>query len=98
MDELKLFKLITMPDPEDSDVSYVSEYGWIDDKSFCVWVDYMWVDDFMRELKNIFGYGVFDDGAFNANMQSDGICIDLCEALGGYLNIEDVFPKEYYKH
>lgn len=42
--------------------------------------------------------GMFDDGAFVANMQSDGVCIDLAEVLGGYLDIEAVFPKDKFKH
>ena len=55
----------------------------------------------MTDLKRIFGNYIFDDGGFDANMQQDGVCIDLCEALGNYLGIDDieeVFPKEKYQH
>ena len=52
----------------------------------------------MENMVSIFGYGLFDDGAFDANMQSDGVCIDLAEVLGGYLDIESVFPKDKFKH
>ncbi len=98
MDELLLYKLVTIPDPEDLDIRYVSEMGWINDESFCVWIDYMWLEEFMNGLKNIFGCNIFDDGGFTANMQSDSVCIDLCEALEGYIDLEDVFPKEHFKH
>lgn len=97
-DDLRLYKLITNPDDEDEDVSYVSEFGWVDDEQFIVWVDYLWIKEFIDGLKEIFGYGIFDDGGFNANVQSDGLAFDLCEAIGGYLDVEDVFPKEKYQH
>lgn len=96
--ELELYKLIMKPDEEDSSFSYVSEFGWVSKDEFLVWVDYWGIKEFIDGLKEIFGYGLFDDGSFDANMQSDGICIDLVEALGCYMNIEDVFPKDKYKH
>ena len=94
---LELYKLIMTPDPEDKDFSYVSEMGWVKDM-FLVWIDYIHLSDFMERLKEIFGYGLFDDGGFDCNMQSDGVCIDLCEALGYALDIETVFPKDKYQH
>ena len=99
--ELELYKLIMHPDEEDEEdeeISYVCDLGWINDKSFCIWVAYPLVEEFIEGLKNIFGYDMFDDGGFDANVQSDGLCIDLCEALGCYVNIEDLFPKEKYRH
>lgn len=93
--ELELYKLIT---EEEDKYSCVSEIGWISDKEFCVWINYLNLSDFMDKAKEIFGYGIFDDGGFNANMQSDGVCIDLCKMLGDYLNIEDVFSREKYQH
>lgn len=95
--ELELYKLIMTPDLEDLDLSYIDEMGWVDDM-FLVWVSYIWLSDFIEGLKGIFGYGLFDDGGFNANMQSDGVCIDLCEALGSYISIENVFSKDKYRH
>jgi len=94
--ELELYRLCA--NNEGSDSCYVAEMGWISDDEFCIWVPYMWVDDFMQEFKGIFGYEAFDDGGFDANMQSDGICIDLCKAVGGYMDIEKVFSKEKYQH
>lgn len=96
--ELELYKLIMTPDESHLDFSYISEFGWINDKEFCVWVGYIWLDHFMNGLKEIFGNGLFEDGGFNGNMREDCVCIDLCSALDGCLDIEDVFPKEKYKH
>ena len=93
--ELELYKLITEKEDE---CSYVSEMGWVSDTEFCVWVYYHDLLDFMDKAEEIFGYEMFDDGGFNANMQSDCVCIDLCKMLESYLNIEDVFPKEKYQH
>lgn len=95
-DNEKLFKLITNPE-DDEDISYVSEFGWINDKKFIVWVNYVWVQDFMNALAEIFGKEIFDDGGFDANMQSDGIAFDLCEAVGD-LDVEAVFPKDVYRY
>ena len=78
---------------------YANERGWINDSQFCVWIYYEHVKDFMNEFKYIFGNCVFDDGAFSANMQEDGVCIDLCEALEGYdFPFEKAFPKDEYAH
>lgn len=94
--ELELYKLIM--EGSSCGFPYVSEFGWINTDKFCVWVNYLWLNDFMNELKKVFGNGMFDDGGFNVNMQEYGVCIDLCEAIGGYLDIEDVFPKDEYQH
>lgn len=77
---------------------FVDEFGWISTGEFCAWVSYWYLKDFMDKLKEVFGNGMFDDGGFSANMQEDSVCIDLCEALGDYLDIEDVFPKDKYRH
>lgn len=90
--ELELYKLIT----EDND--YVDELGWVSEDKFFIWVSYYGLYDFMKEMKRIFGYGLFDDGSFNANMRDNSLCIDLCEAIGNYLDVENVFPKDKYQH
>lgn len=90
--ELELYKLIT----DDND--YVSELGWVSDNEFFVWVSYLELYDFMKELKRIFGYGLFDDGSFNVNMREDSVCINLCEAVGNYLDVKEVFSKDRYQH
>lgn len=95
---LELYKLIMTPDEEDLDFSYVSEFGWVNNEEFLVWVSFDWIKDFIERLTEIFGYGIFDDGNFNANIQSDTVCIVLNEVLDGYVDIEEVFPKDKYQH
>jgi hypothetical protein len=89
--ELELYKLI-------NEEELVSEFGWCSDDSCCAWIDYRNLDEFMIKVIEIFGYSMFDDGGFNANMQSDGVCIDLCEMFGCYLSVEGVFSKDKYRH
>ncbi len=93
---LEFYKLIM--EGSNCGFPYVEEFGWISTGEFCAWVSYLCLNDFMTDLKNIFGNGMFDDGGFDANMQEDCICIDLCEAIGDYLDIKEVFPKDKYKH
>lgn len=95
---LELYKLITNPDGEDSDIHYVSEFGWINDNEFIVWIENIWFKDFMDELEQIFGYDIYDDGGIDATIMYNAACIDLCEVLSDYLNIEEVFPKDKYRH
>lgn len=94
---LDLYKLCCTND-NDYESDMVDELGWINDKEFCVWVPYLYLEEFMDTLTKIFGYGIFDDGGFDANMQSDCVCIDLCKALDAYMDLEAVFPKDEYKH
>ncbi len=94
---LELYKLCCTEDNA-CDAHMADEIGWINNTSFCVWVSYLWIKEFLEELEEIFGYGIFDDGGFTANIQSDYVCIDLCEAIGSYLDLEEVFPKEKYQH
>lgn len=95
---LELYKMIVTPDEEDLNFSYVSEFGWVNNEEFLVWVSFGWFKEFMEKLIEIFGYGIFDDGNFNANIQSDTVCIVLNEVLDGYVDIEEVFPKDKYRH
>lgn len=95
--ELELYKLIMEGD--NCGFPYVSEFGWINECQFVVWVDYFWVKEFMDKLIEIFGDGIFEDCRhFHAIMQSHAICIDLMDLLDGFVDIEEVFPKEEYKH
>lgn len=89
---LELYKLCCTDDNEYSDY-FVDELGWINDTEFCVWVSYLYLKEFMEQLTKIFGDGIFDDGGFDANMQSDWACIDLCEAIGGCIDIETVLSS-----
>lgn len=96
--ELELYKLIIRPDEEDGDFSYISELGWVNDTQFCVWVNYLVLDEFIERLKNLLGNGIFDDGGFNGNLQTDCVCIDLCKIVNCDMRVEYVFPKDKYKH
>lgn len=96
-EEVELYKLCCTDENEYSNY-LVDELGWISDTEFCVWVSYLYLNEFVEYLTKIFGYGIFDDGGFNANMQTNGVCIDLCEAVGCCIDVETVFPKDKYKH
>lgn len=95
--ELELYKLCYTDDNEYG-ICIVDELGWISDNEFCVWISYLYLKEFMNKLKELFGYGIFDDGGFDANIQADCVCIDLCEAIGNFIDIEEVFPKDKYEH
>lgn len=91
MQELELYKLIT-------ESEYVEEMGWINEKEFCIWVSFMWIDELIEAMKKIFGNSLLDEGGIDVHMLSDCVCIDLCDLLGCYLQIEDIFPKDKYQH
>ena len=95
--ELELYKLIM--EGANCGFPYVSEFGWIDEYRFVVWIDYLWIKEFMDKIVEIFEDGIFEDCRhFHATMQSHAICIDLMDLLDGFVDIEEVFPKEDYKH
>ena len=91
MRELELYKLISESD-------YVDEMGWISEKEFCIWVSFVWIDELIEEMKKIFGNSLLDEGGIDVRMLDGYFCIDLCDLLGSYLQIEDVFPKDKYQH
>lgn len=94
---LELYKLIMEKD--EYDYSPVSEFGWISDKEFCVWVDYSELGVFMTRIRDIFGIRIYDDGGFEARMQDVCACFDLCKALHFSVEeIEQIFPKDKYRH
>ena len=97
-EEFELYKLLIIPDEEDTDIQYVDEMGWVNDEEFLVWVSYLYLKEFMERMKKIFGSGLFDDGGFDANIQEDGICFDLREAVGYAVDVESIFPKDKYRH
>ena len=70
--ELELYKLCYTDDNEYG-ICIVDELGWISDNEFCVWVSYLYLKEFMNKLKELFGYGIFDDGGFDAN--TSGLCL-----------------------
>lgn len=92
--ELELYKLIM--EGASCGFPYVFEFGWINDVQFVVWVDYRCIKEFMDRLIEIFEDGIFEDCHFHAAMRSHAICIDLMDLLDDSVDIEEVFPKEYY--
>lgn len=89
--ETKLLALFTKSD-------YVEEFGWASNDTLYVWVYYIFLKDFVDELTEIVGNGLFDDGGINANMQDNCLCIDVDELLGSYIDVEELFPKDKYQH
>lgn len=94
---LELYKLCCT-DENEYNSHMVEELGWISDDEFCVWVPYLFLMEFIEKLTSIFSKNIFDDGGFDANMQSSGVCIDLNNAIGCYIDLEEIFPKEKYQH
>lgn len=93
--ELELYKLIITP----CETTFISEFGWVSDTEFYIWVDFIWFKEFMDGVIEIFGYGIFDDANFNANIQLDSVCIDATKVFSGYgIDFERVFPKDKYRH
>ena len=95
-DELSLYKLIVEQDEDEW--SCVSEYGWVIDDEFLVFVYNFNVEDFIKGLKDIFGVGLFDNGGFKATVKENYMCFDLCEILESYIDIEEIFPKDKYRY
>ena len=97
--ELALYKLIMNPEEDGRDISYVDEFGWISNTEFCVWISLFWFKEFVDGLNQIFGYGLFDDGGIEATIGSNYVVIDLAAYVEGYgVEIENMFPKEKYRH
>ena len=95
-DELRLYKLIVEQDEDEW--SCVSEFGWVNDDEFIVFVYHFNVDTFVKELLEIFGRGLFDDEGFKATVKDTYMCFDLCEILESYLDIEEIFSKDKYRY
>lgn len=97
MEELELYKLLTTEDNEYEAV-LADDLVWVSDDEFLVWVSYLYVKEFIESLKKMFGEGLFDDGAFDGNFQSYGVCLNLQEILEGYVDLKKIFPIDRYKH
>lgn len=97
--ELEIYKLITIPDEDDPDISYVDEFGWISNIEFCVWINITWLANFMERIQEIFGTDVFDEGGIDAKVGCDYVFFNLEDITSMYdVNLEEVFPKSKYKH
>lgn len=95
MTELELYKLCCTEDNEYG-ICLPDELGWINGVEFCVWVPYINLGFFVDSVKKLFG-NLFDDGGLAANLRSDCVCINLSDALGDRINLEEMFPKNKYQ-
>lgn len=76
----------------------VDECGWESDNNFYVWISYYDIKKFIEELIYLFGYGIFDDGSFNANIRPTCLCINLSEFLEELIDLREIFPMEKFEH
>lgn len=76
--------------------SLCSEYRWIDDDTFCVWLNYYHVHEFMDRLNKIRQIEVYDN-ELDAQIQDNYLCIVLNKRLFDTEELEEIFPKEEYK-
>lgn len=88
--ERNLYRLIAESD-------YVESAGW-SENSFLVYVEYLWIDIFIEKMINIFSTSIFDEGRAKATLLEYGICFDLCELVGYFIELEEVFPKSKFKY
>lgn len=89
-DELRLYKLMTEED------TAPFEFGWANDEVFIVFVQWTEVDNFMSDLKKIFGSSLFWDNDFMLVVKDGYVCIELNKILHEYLEISEVFDRDEY--
>ena len=78
---------------------FSTEFGWVNEEQFFIWVDWIQVPNFLKIVRNVFGNSIFDEYGSNANVQDGCICFDMTDLLSGYGNlVEDTYPKEEYPH
>jgi hypothetical protein len=88
-EELELYKLVTKD---------VSEFGWVNDTEFNVWLYHFELSDFIKDVIKIFD-GCMCDVPLQAAITKDYVVIDLAGMLFDEdIEIERVFPKDEYKH
>lgn len=96
MNGLKLYKVLATDDNK-YETALSDEIRWINNEKLLVWIPYMWIDEFINEIKEMFGITIFDEGGFNGNFQEDCICIDLEETIGYCdIDLKSIFPFEKY--
>lgn len=76
----------------------INDFGWVDNEHLYVWINYVFVDDFTNELIAIIDESIFDDGGIEAVMQTFCLCIDVEKLIGSHIDVEELFPKDKYKH
>lgn len=92
-DDLKLYKLLTDED------SPVCEFGWLSKNEFCVWIYFFALDNFMKEIQEIVGDYLGNDGGTDCTICGDTIVIDIYDALeANDIEVENVFPIDEFRH
>jgi hypothetical protein len=85
-----LYKLVTKD---------VSEFGWVNDEVFYVWVSHFELSNFIKDIIKIFDDGMFDENTIEAHISKDYIVIDLADMLSGEdIDFKRVFQKDEFKH
>lgn len=99
-EQLQLYKLLCTKDNSLNAV-IIDELGWVDEDKFFVWVPYLFLEDFVKALKDTFSNNIFDDNSITARMLESSVCFDLTQVLEEFLDKEDfeaIFPKDKYQH
>lgn len=77
---------------------YATEFGWIKEKEFRVFIPYDDFSSFMAELKENFGQFMTEPFEINAVIENDMVSINLCDLLPETaVSIEEVFSKEHIR-
>lgn len=96
LEGFELYKLLLTEDNE-HETALAEEIRWVSGNKLLILVSYLWLNEFMTSMKEMFGCGIFDDGGFNGDFQEDGVCIDLEEMIGGYgVDLKELFPPKKY--
>lgn len=94
--ELRIYKLIATD--ENYGMNLPSEFGWVSERTFIVWVPYAYIQLFSEALINIFSYDYYmENGGVNTKMQERGMAIDLTSIIFRD-ELEDVFPRDKYTY
>lgn len=94
--EVRLYKMIIIPDEDYEDEKYVEEFGW-KNNSFYVCVRYENVGNFIDYLYEQFPNNTIETKDIEAVLTYDYLTINLSEVLDGLVNIDSVFSKEDYE-
>lgn len=77
---------------------WIDEYGWINQKEFCVWIYYRDLPDVLEYLENVFGSDLLvNNHDYNAYLSKYYVCVNLT-SLFDYEELLEVFPYEKYQH
>lgn len=94
--EVRLYKMIIIPDEDYEDEKYVEEFGW-KNNSFYVCVRYEDVEKFVDCLYEQFPNNAIETKDIEAALTYDYLMINLSEVLDDIVDISSVFSKEDYK-